>query len=134
MQLVSRFLALKHADFSSQFCTKPDFQKSVQVCILGANTRLGTYTSFLVKQNPLISILHLQGCFPIENMGIDLRFFDTRCRVQTYCGLEQSVSKAVKVGEVATRILPFSANCFFVFQKLLSLKKQRSTEGILRHI
>ncbi|KAH1016445.1 malate dehydrogenase, mitochondrial isoform X1 [Dendroctonus ponderosae] len=97
--------SLRRSDFSSQLCTKPDFQKSVQVCVLGANTRLGTFTSFLAKQNPLISTLHLQGCFPIENMGNDLNFFDTRCRVRTYCGLEQSVSKAVKSADIVV-ILP----------------------------
>lgn len=81
----------------ASFSTKSDFQKSIQVCVLGASTRLGIYSSFLMKQNPLISRLHLQGCFPIETIGMDLNFMDTRCQVQTYCGLEQSIPKAVKV-------------------------------------
>ncbi|XP_050295762.1 malate dehydrogenase, mitochondrial-like isoform X2 [Anthonomus grandis grandis] len=81
------------------------FQKSVQVCILGASTRLGTYTSFLMKQNPLVSSLHLQGCFPIEKIGKDLNYFDTRCHVNTYAGLEKGVSKAIKSADIVL-ILP----------------------------
>ncbi|KAJ8959597.1 hypothetical protein NQ318_021782 [Aromia moschata] len=71
------------------------FQKSVQVCILGAHTPLGRSTSFLLKQNPLLSVLRVQGEQSVKNLGVDLSFIDTRCKVQTYEGILE-VSKAVR--------------------------------------
>ncbi|XP_030749819.1 malate dehydrogenase, mitochondrial-like [Sitophilus oryzae] len=89
----------------SSLCTQPEYQKSVQVSILGAGSRLGTYTSFLLKQNPLISALHLQGCLGVENIGNDLSHMDTSCAVHSYCGMDSGVEKAVKSADVVL-ILP----------------------------
>ncbi|KAL1494953.1 hypothetical protein ABEB36_010454 [Hypothenemus hampei] len=112
-------LALKHlfkinsAPFSSfhtssvhHYLTKAEFQKSIQIAILGGHTRLGTYTSFLLKQNPLVSRLHLaESTEQIPNVAIDLNTFDTKCQVETYFGSEECISKAIKGADVIL-ILP----------------------------
>ncbi|XP_060522455.1 malate dehydrogenase, mitochondrial-like [Cylas formicarius] len=74
-------------------------QKSVQVSVLGANTRLGRYTSFLLKQNPLVSALHLQGCEHLPGLAADLNFCDTKCAVHAHSG-DHNVSKAIKSADI----------------------------------
>lgn len=78
--------------------TSTDFQKSIQVCILGAETPLGRTTSFLMKQNPLISILKLHGETRVDNLVVDLGHMDTRCKALAFEG-SNAISKALRVGE-----------------------------------
>lgn len=78
-----------------QYCSKP-VHKHIQVCILGADTLLGQSLSLLIKQNPTVSGLHLQGTSKVESMCLDLNHFDTRCKVHSYYEMD-SVSKSVKV-------------------------------------
>ncbi|KAJ8929990.1 hypothetical protein NQ314_017266 [Rhamnusium bicolor] len=72
-----------------------EFQKSIQVCVLGAHTSLGRATSFLLKQNPLISVLKVQGEPSVKNLAIDLNQIDTKCHVQGFDGII-NVSKALR--------------------------------------
>ncbi|XP_044253688.1 malate dehydrogenase, mitochondrial-like [Tribolium madens] len=88
--------------FSRQFCSQRP-QKHVQVCILGADTLLGQSLAFLIKQNPAISGLHLQGTSKVESMSLDLNHFDTRCKVHSYYDMD-SVSKSVKCADIVVML------------------------------
>lgn len=76
--------------------TTQEFQKFVQVTVLGAHTTLGRFTSFLLKQNPLVSTLRLQGDQGVKNLVIDLGSIDTKCKVQGFEG-SLDISKCVRV-------------------------------------
>lgn len=81
------------------FSTTTEFQKSIQVSVFGAETGLGRATSFLLKQNPLVSVLRLHGESNIHNMIADLQQMDTSCKVQGFEGMSE-VSKALRVGRI----------------------------------
>ncbi|RZC41755.1 malate dehydrogenase, mitochondrial [Asbolus verrucosus] len=78
--------------------TKPT-KRFVQVCVIGADTPGGQMTALLLKQNPAISALHLQGTSRVESMGVDLSHFDTRCKVESYYDMD-SVAKSVKCADI----------------------------------
>lgn len=52
-------------------------QKHVRVTILGSDTDVGEATALLLKQNPLISQLHVYGEDSVATAA-DLRHLDTR--------------------------------------------------------
>ncbi|KAG5874274.1 hypothetical protein JTB14_028874 [Gonioctena quinquepunctata] len=79
--------------------SKDSFQKSIQVCILGGHTPTGRIASFLMKQNPIISNLRIQGDKIIRNLAADLSHIDTICGVQAYVGATE-VPKAVTAADV----------------------------------
>ncbi|XP_018332493.1 malate dehydrogenase, mitochondrial-like [Agrilus planipennis] len=55
--------------------------KSVKVAVLGADTPVGFYTTFLLKQNPLISHLYLFGSGRVICMADDLKSMDTKSKI-----------------------------------------------------
>ncbi|CAH1116326.1 unnamed protein product [Phaedon cochleariae] len=75
------------------------FQKSIQVCILGCHTPLGRTTSLLMKQNPIISNLRMQGEQIVHNIAADLSHIDTKCTVQPFEG-NSEVSRAVRSADI----------------------------------
>lgn len=52
-------------------------QKHIRVTILGSDTEVGEATALLLKQNPLITQLHIYGEDSIATAA-DLRHLDTR--------------------------------------------------------
>lgn len=58
-------------------------QKHVRVTILGSDTNVGEATALLLKQNPLISQLHVYGEDSVATAA-DLRHLDTRSIVVTH--------------------------------------------------
>lgn len=56
-------------------------QKSIRVAILGGETRTGQALGLLLKQNPLVSGLFLQGFNQIDGFTEDLKSMDTRSKV-----------------------------------------------------
>lgn len=54
-------------------------KKSVKVCIIGAQTKLGEMTAFMLKQNPLVTRLFLTGEHKrVNSIAADLNHMDTR--------------------------------------------------------
>ncbi|KAF7273924.1 hypothetical protein GWI33_013385 [Rhynchophorus ferrugineus] len=85
MSIKHLFKTIYNHKIIPSFCTQPEYQKSIQVCILGADTRI--------------------GCEPIYKIGEDLGLMDTSCMVQAYCGIESGIEKAIKCADVVV-ILP----------------------------
>lgn len=59
-------------------------QQSVRVAVIGADTLTGTAVSFLLKQNPLVTGVFLQGCNRVVQIADDLNVFDTRSRAEAF--------------------------------------------------
>nr|CAH7738912.1 unnamed protein product [Callosobruchus chinensis] len=70
------------------YSSTKNFQKAIQVCVLGGHTPLGRFTSFLLKQNPVLSLLRIQGDRGVDKMGSELSLIDTKCKVKTFEGNE----------------------------------------------
>ncbi|XP_023023288.1 malate dehydrogenase, mitochondrial [Leptinotarsa decemlineata] len=79
--------------------SKESFQKSVQVCILGGHTFLGKMTSLVMKQNPIISCLRIQGDRIVSNIAADLNHIDTKCTVQSFEGTSE-LPKAIRSADI----------------------------------
>nr|CAH7738916.1 unnamed protein product [Callosobruchus chinensis] len=81
------------------YSSTKNFQKAIQVCVLGGHTPLGRFTSFLLKQNPVLSLLRIQGDRGVDKMGSELSLIDTKCKVKTFEGNE-GYADSMKVGSV----------------------------------
>lgn len=80
---------------SRTFSTFKPFRTSINVTVFGVNLPLGKYTSYLLKQNPLLSVLSLYGNDSVDNLANDLNQIDTRCIVNGY--ESENISKALLV-------------------------------------
>ncbi|CAH1972040.1 unnamed protein product [Acanthoscelides obtectus] len=98
---IQNFVKQKFQNINSTqpYSSKKSFQKAVQVCVLGGHTPLGRFTSFLLKQNPVLSLLRIQGEKGVDEMGMELNSIDTKCKVKTFEGNE-GVPNSMKVGLV----------------------------------
>ncbi|KAJ8984336.1 hypothetical protein NQ317_012556, partial [Molorchus minor] len=92
-------LEVLQSSINRNFCSHKEFQSSIQVCILGAYTPLGRSTSFLLKQNPLFSVLKIHGEQNVKNLAVDLNFIDTRCKVQPYEGIKE-IPRAIRSADI----------------------------------
>ncbi|XP_050508662.1 malate dehydrogenase, mitochondrial-like [Diabrotica virgifera virgifera] len=70
--------------FATKNLSTESKRSSIQVCILNAHTPLGKMTSFLIKQNPLVSKVKIQGDRKVTNLAEELNLIDTKCRVEPY--------------------------------------------------
>lgn len=66
------------------------------VALIGADSKIGELSAILMKQNPLISSLHLQGGDGVVGLCEDLSHIDTRCRVFAHSGID-NYRNAMKV-------------------------------------
>ncbi|KAF2881202.1 hypothetical protein ILUMI_24967 [Ignelater luminosus] len=74
-------------------------QKYVRVSVLGADTTTGEATSFLLKQNPIVSQIYLHGTVEVLGMAADLKHVDTRCEVKAYHG-KDGLPKALRRADI----------------------------------
>lgn len=63
---------------------------------MGADTATGEATSFLLKQNPVVSQIYLHGTMDVLGIGADLKHVDTRSDVKAYHG-KDGLPKALRV-------------------------------------
>ncbi|KAK9885319.1 hypothetical protein WA026_010812 [Henosepilachna vigintioctopunctata] len=80
-------------------CKDPNEMSYCNVALIGADSKLGELTALLIKQNPLISSLHLQGGATIEGLKTDLSHIDTRCRVVAHSGTD-NYRNAMKTADI----------------------------------
>ncbi|CAH1972039.1 unnamed protein product [Acanthoscelides obtectus] len=98
---IQNFVKQKFQNINSTqpYSSKKSFQKAVQVCVLGGHTPLGRFTSFLLKQNPVLSLLRIQGEKGVDEMGMELNSIDTKCKVKTFEGNE-GVPNSMKSADI----------------------------------
>ncbi|KAJ8923449.1 hypothetical protein NQ315_002008 [Exocentrus adspersus] len=97
----NKLLQSSYKRFLSTTQTEQEFQKYVQVTVLGAHSPLGRFTSLLLKQNPLVSVLRLQGDNNVNNLAVDLSYIDTKCKVQAFAGPSlEIVSKSIRSSDI----------------------------------
>lgn len=84
----------KKAEIKKRVVLEKFRRKAVRVAILGACTPTGESLALLLKANPLVSHLYLQGD-AARGVAADLAHIDTRTMVTGY--YENDVDKAVRV-------------------------------------
>ncbi|XP_044759396.1 malate dehydrogenase, mitochondrial-like [Coccinella septempunctata] len=89
----------KSKELKKKLCKEPVENSFCNVALIGADSKLGELTAFLVKQNPLITTLHLQGGAGVVGLCEDLAHIDTRCRVVAHAGLD-NYRNAMKTADV----------------------------------
>lgn len=71
-------------------------QKAVRVSVIGADTKLGETTSFMLKQNPIVSRIFLFGKKKCKHIAADLNHMDTRAIVS---GHPDDLPATIRVSE-----------------------------------
>ncbi|KAL3272415.1 hypothetical protein HHI36_013897 [Cryptolaemus montrouzieri] len=92
---------LENVEKAKKGCTCKDHKDTTycNVALIGADSRLGELTAFLLKQNPLITMLHLQGGAGVVGLREDLAHIDTSCRVVAHSGID-NYRNAMKTANV----------------------------------
>ncbi|XP_045475789.1 malate dehydrogenase, mitochondrial-like [Harmonia axyridis] len=89
----------KSKELKKKICEETEETRFCNVALIGADTKLGELTAFLMKPNPLITTLHLQGGAGVVGLCEDLSHIDTRCRVVAHAGTD-NYRNAMKTADV----------------------------------